>query len=90
MNELLPGRLIGGQPLSGATHERMHQALALAAKSGHHGIPCEACGELSGSIGDIDTREVEGMLDAMQRSLPYRDDAAGDDRQAVSDWAGAA
>ena len=87
MIELLPGRLVGGQTVSGPTHGRMHQALALAAKNGHVAIPCEVCGEVSGSIGNIDTREVEGMLAAMQSSLPYRDDER---QERMSDWAGAA
>lgn len=75
--QLAPGKLQTGQLVSAVVHERMHQALTLAARAGHAGIPCEVCGELSSSIagsGQLDTREVEHMLKTMAEIVPDDDE----------------
>lgn len=60
--------------ISDETHDRMHQALALAARSGHLNIPCEACGEMSSTIGPIDTRYAETMLKTMAEQAQQVED----------------
>lgn len=82
---LLPGRMFTGRYtdpkdhlekdgyklISTETHERMHQALALAAQHRYGSIPCEVCGELAVSInGTIDTAEVADLISTMAEMVP--------------------